>query len=294
MMRVSSVSDALALCICCDVCVISLWCSVAVCLLWCVCQEECDAVSLHMICYDACVISDALSLCRCFDVCVISLWCSVAIYLLWRVWPQSVMQCLCVWSALMCVSSECETVSLYVLWCVYHQFVVQCCCVFAVMCVTSECGMVSLHMIYFDVCIISLWCSVAMYFLRCVCHQSVVRCLWHPKLNQMALGCGDGRVHLYYDPKKSHRSVGSVIWLQQMQNEIFKYSTQEYWFYVQQSWATAVSEVWRWFADGGDLSVYYWRLKWCFIFCFVKLCLKLPNWSGTGMSKFQVQLFIMF
>ena len=414
MVRVSSACDAVSLCICYDVCV-SLWCSVAVCLLWCECHEECDAVSLRMICYDACVISEALSLCSYYDLCVISLWCNVAMYLLWCVWPQCVMQCLCVWSALMCVSSECETVSLYVLrcvyhqfvaqcrcvfcclvcvisvvwclciwstlmcvssvcdaallcifcvcvtrvwygvsaygllwrvyhqfvvqcrcvfavlcvssvwygvsvygllWCVYHQFVVQCRCVFAVLCVSSvwygvsaydllwcvyllscvchQCGTVSLHMVYYDVCIISLWCSIAVYFLRCVCHQSVVRCLWHPKLNQMVLGCGDGRVHLYYDPKKSHRSVGSVVWLQLRQSEIFKCSTQEYWFYLQQSWATAVSEVWRWFADGGDLSIYYWRLKWCFVFCFVKCCLKLPSWSGTGMSKFQGQLFIMF
>ena len=280
-------------------------------LLWCVCHQfvmqcRCVFAVMRMSRRAWCGVSAYdLLWCMCHQ------WCIVSMSLLWCVCHQFVMQC-CYIFAVTCVTSECDavslcmicfdvcvirvwnSVSLYVLWCVYHQFVVQCCCVFAVMCVTSECGMVSLHMIYFDVCIISLWCSVAMYFLRCVCHQSVVRCLWHPKLNQMALGCGDGRVHLYYDPKKSHRSVGSVIWLQQMQNEIFKYSTQEYWFYVQQSWATAVSEVWRWFADGGDLSVYYWRLKWCFIFCFVKLCLKLPNWSGTGMSKFQVQLFIMF
>ncbi|XP_076441485.1 LOW QUALITY PROTEIN: WD repeat-containing protein 70-like [Babylonia areolata] len=36
---------------------------------------------------------------------------------------------------------------------------------------------------------------------------SVVRCLWHPKLNQMVLGCGDGQARLYYDPKKSHRGA---------------------------------------------------------------------------------------
>ncbi|KAL8593530.1 hypothetical protein ACOMHN_061508 [Nucella lapillus] len=36
---------------------------------------------------------------------------------------------------------------------------------------------------------------------------SVVRCLWHPKLNQMVLGCGDGRARLYYNPKKSHRGA---------------------------------------------------------------------------------------
>lgn len=35
--------------------------------------------------------------------------------------------------------------------------------------------------------------------------QSVVRCIWHPKLNQMVVGCGDGKTRLFYDPAKSHR-----------------------------------------------------------------------------------------
>ena len=60
---------------------------------------------------------------------------------------------------------------------------------------------------------IRVWYNVCMHQLWYVCHQSVVRCLWHPKLNQMALGCGDGQVRLYYDPKKSHRSVGAILML---------------------------------------------------------------------------------
>ena len=277
MMCVSSVCDAVSLCVCCDVNVMK---SVMRCL--CVWSAMMRVSSVKHCLYVAtmmCVSSvcDAMLLCICCDVCDLSVWCSVSAYdLLWCVCHQSVKQSLCMYCDV-CIISLWRSVAVYLLSCVCHQ-----------------CGMVSLHMIYVDVCIISLWCSIAVYFLRCVCHQSVVRCLWHPKLNQMVLGCGDGRVHLYYDPKKSHRSVGSVVWLQLRQSEIFKCSTQEYWFYSQQSWATAVSEVWRWFADDGDLSIYYWRLKWCFVFCFVKCCLKLPSWSGTGMSKFQGQLFIMF
>ncbi|ESP03611.1 hypothetical protein LOTGIDRAFT_224256 [Lottia gigantea] len=37
--------------------------------------------------------------------------------------------------------------------------------------------------------------------------SSVVRCLWHPKLNQMVVGSGDGIVKIYYDPAKSHRGA---------------------------------------------------------------------------------------
>ncbi|KAJ8306239.1 hypothetical protein KUTeg_016784 [Tegillarca granosa] len=36
---------------------------------------------------------------------------------------------------------------------------------------------------------------------------SVVRCIWHPKLNQIVVGSGDGQARLYYDPKKSHRGA---------------------------------------------------------------------------------------
>ncbi|XP_067677525.1 WD repeat-containing protein 70-like [Haliotis asinina] len=37
--------------------------------------------------------------------------------------------------------------------------------------------------------------------------SSVVRALWHPRLNQMVVGSGDGMVRVYYDPKKSHRGA---------------------------------------------------------------------------------------
>ncbi|KAH9523438.1 WD repeat-containing protein 70 [Bulinus truncatus] len=40
-----------------------------------------------------------------------------------------------------------------------------------------------------------------------VSDSSTVRVLWHPKLNQMVVGCGDGQVKLYYDPVKSHRGA---------------------------------------------------------------------------------------
>lgn len=35
--------------------------------------------------------------------------------------------------------------------------------------------------------------------------QSVVRCLWHPKLNQIMVGTGNGLAKVYYDPNKSQR-----------------------------------------------------------------------------------------
>lgn len=37
--------------------------------------------------------------------------------------------------------------------------------------------------------------------------SSVVRCLWHPRLNQMVVGCSDGNVKVYFDPDKSHRGA---------------------------------------------------------------------------------------
>ncbi|XP_022317933.2 WD repeat-containing protein 70-like [Crassostrea virginica] len=40
-----------------------------------------------------------------------------------------------------------------------------------------------------------------------VADTSVVRCLWHPKLNQIVIGCGDGKARLFYDPDKSHRGA---------------------------------------------------------------------------------------
>lgn len=37
--------------------------------------------------------------------------------------------------------------------------------------------------------------------------SSAIRCLWHPKLNQIVVGCGNGDAILYYDVKKSHRGA---------------------------------------------------------------------------------------
>lgn len=35
--------------------------------------------------------------------------------------------------------------------------------------------------------------------------QSVVSCLWHPKLNQIVVGCGNGTTKIYFDPEKSNK-----------------------------------------------------------------------------------------
>uniref|UniRef100_A0A8C6WQH1 WD repeat-containing protein 70 n=1 Tax=Neogobius melanostomus TaxID=47308 RepID=A0A8C6WQH1_9GOBI len=40
-----------------------------------------------------------------------------------------------------------------------------------------------------------------------VTNASVVRCLWHPKLNQIMVGTGNGLVKVYYDPLKSYRGA---------------------------------------------------------------------------------------
>lgn len=44
-------------------------------------------------------------------------------------------------------------------------------------------------------------------FLSICLFQSVIRCLWHPKLNQIMVGTGNGLAKVYYDPVKSHRYV---------------------------------------------------------------------------------------
>lgn len=41
----------------------------------------------------------------------------------------------------------------------------------------------------------------------CCLFQSVVRSLWHPKLNQIMVGTGNGLAKVYYDPVKSQRYV---------------------------------------------------------------------------------------
>ncbi len=37
--------------------------------------------------------------------------------------------------------------------------------------------------------------------------STVARCLWHPKLNQIIVGCGNGEAKIFYDPDKSHRGA---------------------------------------------------------------------------------------
>lgn len=41
--------------------------------------------------------------------------------------------------------------------------------------------------------------------------QSAIRCLWHPKLNQIMVGTGNGLAKVYYDPVKSHRYVSALL-----------------------------------------------------------------------------------
>lgn len=49
--------------------------------------------------------------------------------------------------------------------------------------------------------------NLMLLFLSVCVLQSVVRCLWHPKLNQIMAGTGNGLAKVYYDPVKSHRYV---------------------------------------------------------------------------------------
>ncbi|XP_068754209.1 WD repeat-containing protein 70-like [Montipora capricornis] len=40
-----------------------------------------------------------------------------------------------------------------------------------------------------------------------VIDSSVVSCLWHPKLNQIVVGCGNGTTKVYFDPEKSNKGA---------------------------------------------------------------------------------------
>ena len=48
---------------------------------------------------------------------------------------------------------------------------------------------------------------VGVIFMKCRLSQSVVRCLWHPKLNQIVVGCADGKTKVFFSPKHSFRYV---------------------------------------------------------------------------------------
>ena len=48
---------------------------------------------------------------------------------------------------------------------------------------------------------------VGVILMICCLSQSVVRCLWHPKLNQIVVGCADGKTKVFFSPKHSFRYV---------------------------------------------------------------------------------------
>ena len=48
---------------------------------------------------------------------------------------------------------------------------------------------------------------VGVILMICRLFQSVVRCLWHPKLNQIVVGCADGKTKVFFSPKHSFRYV---------------------------------------------------------------------------------------
>lgn len=61
-----------------------------------------------------------------------------------------------------------------------------------------------------------------------VTNSHVIKTLWHPKLNQVFVGCGNGTVKVYYDPKKSMRGAKlCVVKTHMKQKHIEIMSTQQ-------------------------------------------------------------------
>ncbi|XP_025152889.1 gastrulation defective protein 1 homolog isoform X2 [Harpegnathos saltator] len=61
-----------------------------------------------------------------------------------------------------------------------------------------------------------------------VTNSHVIKTLWHPKLNQVFVGCGNGIVKVYYDPKKSMRGAKlCVVKTHTKQKHIEIMSTQQ-------------------------------------------------------------------
>ncbi|XP_029670434.1 gastrulation defective protein 1 homolog [Formica exsecta] len=61
-----------------------------------------------------------------------------------------------------------------------------------------------------------------------VTNSHVIKTLWHPKLNQVFVGCGNGIVNVYYDPKKSMRGAKlCVVKTHMKQKHIEIMSTQQ-------------------------------------------------------------------
>ncbi|CAO2629987.1 WD repeat-containing protein 70 [Lemmus lemmus] len=57
---------------------------------------------------------------------------------------------------------------------------------------------------------------------------SVVRCLWHPKLNQIMVGTGNGLAKVYYDPNKSQRGAKLCVDKTQRKAKQAETLTQDY------------------------------------------------------------------
>ncbi|XP_041666142.1 WD repeat-containing protein 70 [Cheilinus undulatus] len=61
-----------------------------------------------------------------------------------------------------------------------------------------------------------------------VTNASVVRCLWHPKLNQIMVGTGNGLAKVYYDPVKSHRGAKLCVVKSKRKEKQAELLTQDY------------------------------------------------------------------
>ncbi|KAG7499061.1 WD repeat-containing protein 70 [Solea senegalensis] len=61
-----------------------------------------------------------------------------------------------------------------------------------------------------------------------VTSASVVRCLWHPKLNQIMVGTGNGLAKVYYDPVKSHRGAKLCVVKSKRKEKHAETLTQDY------------------------------------------------------------------
>ncbi|XP_066568273.1 WD repeat-containing protein 70 isoform X2 [Amia ocellicauda] len=61
-----------------------------------------------------------------------------------------------------------------------------------------------------------------------VTSASVVRCLWHPKLNQIMVGTGNGLAKVYYDPVKSQRGAMLCVVKSKRKEKQAETLTQDY------------------------------------------------------------------
>ncbi|XP_051784448.1 WD repeat-containing protein 70 isoform X1 [Erpetoichthys calabaricus] len=61
-----------------------------------------------------------------------------------------------------------------------------------------------------------------------VTNSSVVRCLWHPKLNQIMVGTGNGLAKVYYDPVKSQRGAKLCVVKSKRKEKQAEALTQDY------------------------------------------------------------------